>query len=365
MQFITLFQNLPMFSDAPHLVFWEMTKACPLTCLHCRANSLTSRLPDELTTEEAKNFLRELPPRTVVIFTGGDPLIRDDLIELISFSRSLGLIPSVAPAPSKSLIEKIDLLKKAGASSISISIDGATSETHDKLRGYGNFNYAIQSAKRGVEVGLGVQINTVIWRESFTELPRMVKLLKELGVKVWEVFFLIPVGRGKYSLDIDYSNYMDVIQFLVDVTTYGIAVRTVEAPFFRRALLERSEGKTYESPTYIKMINELRSLQGNPINPPQKSTLPTRDGSGIIFISYNGDVYPSGFLPLRLGNIREKSLLSIYRENPILKKIREEKMGGRCGKCEFSIICGGSRARAYTLSKDPFAEDPLCPYFTT
>ena len=348
------------FERAPHLVFWEMTKACPLACKHCRADAIEKPLPGELTTEEGKRLLEDLARfgKVVVVFTGGDPLMRKDLFELLAYAKDLGLITSIAPAPSPLLTgEVIRKLKEVGVSYMSISLDGAEPKTHDWLRGFSSYRYAIEGIKKGLEAGINVQVNTVVWRGSYPELPRIVKLLKDLKVKVWEVFFLIPVGRGTVELDIPREAYREVVEFLVEVTRYDMVVRTVEGPFFRRAKLEYS-GTNLNN----RLVRELRELLGEPVKEVDKSFLPTRDGAGILFVSYDGYVYPSGFLPLPLGNVRERSIVEIYRDNEVLKKIRQGKIGGKCGTCKYLDVCGGSRARAYAVYNDPLAEDPACPY---
>ncbi|MEM0092536.1 MAG: TIGR04053 family radical SAM/SPASM domain-containing protein [Saccharolobus sp.] len=348
------------FSEKPHLVFWELTKACPLACLHCRANAIEKPLPNELSTEESKRLLEDIARfgRIVIVFTGGDPLSRSDIFELISYAKSLGLITSIAPAPSKRLNEDtIKEIKKSGVSHMSISLDGANKETHNKLRGYNSYEYAINGIKLGIKEGLNVQVNTVVWKGSYPELPKMVKLLLDLGVKIWEVFFLIYTGRAVKELDIPLDKYKNVIEFLVEAERYGLNIRTVEAPFFRRAKLEGVRGNN-------ELIIKLREILGEPKENGNnnKKIIPTRDGDGIIFISYDGNVYPSGFLPIPLGNVREKSIVEIYRESELLKKIRASEFKGKCGICSYKNICGGSRARAYTFYQDPLAEDPACPY---
>jgi radical SAM protein len=353
-------QHSERFGRAPLIVFWEMTKACPLACKHCRADAIEKPLPGELTTQEGKKLLEDIAQfgKAIVVFTGGDPLMRGDLFELIDYARGLGLIPSVAPAPSPRLTkEVIKRFKEAGVRYMSISLDGAEPKTHDWLRGLTSYKYAIEGIKSGSEVGLGVQVNTVVWKGSYPELPRIVKLLKDLGVKVWEVFYLIPVGRGTLELDIPKEAYKEVTEFLVEVTRYDIVVRTVEAPFFRRAKLEYS-GTNLNN----RLVQELRRLLGEPVKEVDKSFVPTMDGAGILFVSYDGDVYPSGFLPLKLGNVRERSIVDIYKNNEVLVKIRQGKLGGKCGTCSYANVCGGSRARAYAVFNDPLAEDPACPY---
>ena len=347
------------FERAPHLIFWEVTKACPLACKHCRANAIPSPLPGELTTQEGKKLLEDIASfgKVVIVFTGGDPLSREDIFELMEFAKSLGLITSIAPAPSPKLNEETMKILRNLVSFMSISLDGAKPETHDWLRGFGNYKFAIQGIKLGLKFGINTQVNTLVWKRSYDELPDIVKLLKDLGIKVWEVFFLIPVGRGTKELDIEREQYKNVINFLVEVTRYDMIVRTVEAPFFRRAKLEYS-GTDFHNPLVIR----LRQLLGEPVKEVDKSIIPTRDGSGVLFIAYNGDVYPSGFLPLKLGNVRNENIVKIYRESEILNMIRNAKLKGKCGVCSYKEICGGSRARAYAVFGDPLAEDPACPY---
>ncbi|MFP3232316.1 MAG: TIGR04053 family radical SAM/SPASM domain-containing protein [Sulfolobaceae archaeon] len=348
------------FEKSPHLIFWEVTKACPLTCKHCRANSISSPLPDELSTEEGKKLLEEIAEfgKVVIVFTGGDPLLRKDIFELLTYAKSLGLVTSIAPAPSHLLSSETIEKLRGILSYMSISLDGAQPQTHDWLRGLGSYKYAIKGIETALRYGINIQVNTLVWKRNYEELPEIVKLLKDLGVKVWEVFFLIPVGRGTAELDIPRERYREVIEFLVEVTRYDLVVRTVEAPFFRRAKLEYSEDITTVNPLIIK----LRKMLGEPMKGVDKSVIPTRDGSGVLFIAYNGDIYPSGFLPIRLGNVRTDNIVKIYRESELLNMIKLGKLKGKCGTCNYNGICGGSRARAYAVYKDSLAEDPACYY---
>jgi len=356
------------FYDAPLLVFWESTKACPLACRHCRADAILKPLPGELNTDEGKRLIDQVAdfgsPKPMLIITGGDPLMRNDLFELVDYAKSVGVPVSLAPAVSNNLNDEVlKLIKNSGVKTISISLDGARPETHDELRGVsGSFSQTIEVVKKAVEVGVNVQINTVVWRKSLEELPDVVALLQKLGVRVWEVFFLIVTGRAREELDISPEEYEAVVHFLVDVSKYGFQVRTVEAPFYRRAKLERLEGRLYSNPLYEKLAAALRERLGEPIRGVDSTIVPTRDGFGIIFVAYDGTVYPSGFLPYPLGNVRRRSLVEIYREHPLLVKMRSGELRGRCGRCRYREICGGSRARAYAYFKDPLAEDPACIY---
>ncbi|MEM0481413.1 MAG: TIGR04053 family radical SAM/SPASM domain-containing protein [Nitrososphaerota archaeon] len=356
------------FHEAPLLVFWESTKACPLACKHCRADAILKPLPGELTTSEGKLLIEQVAafghPSPFLVITGGDPLMRKDLFELIDYANSYGVPVAVSPAVSSNLSDEIlNRLKEAGVRSISISLDGATAETHEEMRQTpGNFGATVEAISRAVKAGLVVQVNTVIWRKNLRELPMIVKLITDLGVRIWEVFFLIVTGRAVKELDITPQEYEDVVQFLVDVSRYGLQLRTVEAPFYRRAMLERANGAKYEGPLYNELVDRLHSLMGDPKRGPAQTITPTRDGFGIVFVSHNGIVYPSGFLPFPLGNIRVRNLVEIYRMHPLLVKMRQGLFTGRCGVCEYKSICGGSRARAYAECGDPLATDPACIY---
>lgn len=359
------------FHEAPLLVFWESTKACPLACKHCRADAILKPLPGELTTQEGKRLIEQVAqfgdPKPLLIITGGDPLMRADLFELVDYANSLSVPVSLAPAVSPNLTpEVMKEMKQAGVKSVSISLDGAFPETHDELRGVpGSYKETVTAIRTAVEIGLPVQVNTVVWRKSLGELPDVAYLLKNLGVKIWEVFFLIVTGRAREELDITPEEYEAAVQFLVDVSTYGFQVRTVEAPFYRRAKLERMEGKVYDHPLHLQLVDRLRKLLGPPTRGVDPTIVPTRDGFGIIFVAYDGTVHPSGFLPYPLGNVRRQSLVEIYRNHPLLQKMRRGEFGGRCGVCRYKDICGGSRARAFAYYKDPLAEDPACIYKPT
>ena len=356
------------FHEAPLIVFWESTKACPLACKHCRADAIFKPLPGELTTAEGKRLIEQVAefgdPKPLLVITGGDPLMRPDLFELVDYANMLGVPVSLAPAVSPNLTEEtLKEFKTHGVKSISISLDGARPETHDELRGVpGSFHDTVKAIKTALEVGMPVQVNTVVWRKSLPELPEVAKLLRDLGVRVWEVFFLIVTGRAREELDITPEDYEAAVQFLVDVSTYGFQVRTVEAPFYRRAKLERLEGKTYNHSLYRELTERLRKYLGSPTRGVDPTIVPTRDGFGIIFVGYDGTVTPSGFLPYPLGNVRRQSLVEIYRKHPLLLRMRNGEFGGRCGVCRYRDICGGSRARAYAYFGDPLAEDPACIY---
>lgn len=361
---------LERFESSPLLVFWETTKACPLACRHCRAMAIPNRLPGELTTHEGFKLIEDVAsfgvPKPLLILTGGDPLCRPDLLKFISKAGELGVPVAVSPAVSPNLtIGVLSELKNHNVKMISISLDGAAPETHEYIRQVnGSFKATVEAIKSSVELGLRVQVNTVVWSRNLLELPRIAALLRRLGVTVWEVFFLIITGRAAAELDILPEEYEAVLQFLLDVSARGLQVRTVEAPFFRRLKIE---GRALLSQDYSHLYKLLSRETELLLGPPKqhdvdRAFIPTRDGNGVIFVAYNGDVYPSGFLPVNLGNVRKKSLVEIYRNHPLLLSMRKGMFKGRCGICRYRLVCGGSRARAFSSTGDLLESDPACVY---
>ncbi len=369
------------FNERPILVFWELTKACKLKCKHCRAEAIPEPLPGELTLQEGLKLLEDIrrfgKPYPVLILTGGDPLMREDLEEIMRYAKDLGIRMGIAPAVTDLLNNYVlSLFRRYGIRFISISLDG-TSKTHDYIRGIeGHFERTVRVLRELVGSEWTVQVNTLVSRDSVMDLPHIFKLISDLGIGIWELFFLIKVGRGIELGDLSPQEYEDVVNFLYEVSRYGIEVRTVEAPFFRRVMQVRSSSGDVSKedyiestalryglgPLYVKLTSELFKLMGPPEGEPRLRSAYTRDGYGIIFVAYNGDVYPSGFAPLKLGNVKVDSLVDIYRESEVLRKIRRAEFKGRCGICEFRYICGGSRARALAIKGDILEEDPACVY---
>ena len=367
----------PSFDRAPRLVFWEMTKACPLACVHCRATAQRRPAPGELTTEEGRALIEELAeeprPRPVLILTGGDCMQRPDLFELTRYAQSLGVPLAISPSVSPSLSPAtLSWLYGNGVRVASLSLDGANEVTHEAIRQVpGHFEATIGAIGLLHEQGLQVQINSAVMSANVHELADIAALLVHHGVRTWEVFFVIAVGRGETVSEIEPDQYEDVCHFLVDAAQYGMTVRTVEAPFFRRVRDWRSKRSDPGldpavefglGPLYAELRLRLRQLLGEPRSEVLAPTSGTRDGKGIVFVAHDGQVYPAGFLPLPLGSVREHPVLSIYRESSVLVAIRNGEFSGRCGRCEYANECGGSRARAYATTGDPLAEDPACSY---
>jgi radical SAM protein len=360
----------------PLIVFWESTKACLLSCIHCRAEAIMKPLPGELSRGEAYKlveYVREFgAPYPLLVVTGGDPLMRDDLWDVVHYALDHGvrvsLAPSVTPLLSSDTVKRI---ADSGISAVSISLDSPNPEVHDSIRGYrGVWDRTVRIIRELLDHGVRVQVNTVVMRPTVEGLPRMVQLLRKLDVSVWEVFYLIRVGRAQEKLDLTPGEWEDVSHFLYEASKYDLTIRTVEGPMFRRVTIARrlAEEQGLDpsifklGPTYRRLVEELRSLMGPPGSEAGAQTIGTRDGRGVVFVAYNGDVYPSGFLPVKAGNIRISSLKEVYLESRLFKELRAGNFKGRCGVCEFKDICGGSRARAYSIYNDPLAEDPACPY---
>jgi radical SAM protein len=362
------------FDDRPLLVLWETTKACELACHHCRANAQPGPGADDLTTGEAIAMLDGLAalgsPRPICILTGGDCLSRSDLYDITSHAAAACVPVAVAPSVTSKLNRTaMRELASLGVRTASLSLDGASPSTHDTLRGVeGHFDVTLRRIRELKECGFKVQVNTTVMESNLDELSDVAVLLHDLGVDVWEVFFLISTGRGIDVAGTTAAQNEDVCHFLVDASQYGMLVRTVEAPFFRRVVHERREAgaaiqveRTFDlGDLYVALRDRLRFKLGPPRIPVRAPSAATRDGKGIVFVAANGDVYPSGFMPLRVGSVRERQLVDIYRDDPVLRSIRSAAFPGVCGACEYADLCGGSRARAYATSGDPLGDDPGC-----
>jgi radical SAM protein len=357
------------FSERPMLVFWETTRACELACRHCRASATPHPLPGELTRAEGLDLVDQVAalgrPYPILVLTGGDCLLRSDLFEIVARARSLGiptaLSPSVTPSLTPAVVARI---AAADVSAVSISLDGATAATHEGVRGIpGHFAKTVRAIRDLVDAGLTVQVNTTVMRSTAEELADVAKICVDVGARVWEVFFLVHVGRGASEDELTPAEHDEVCHFLYEASCYGVTVRTVEAPFFRRVVVGRRDGgRPGSGPLYTGLAGRLATLLGEPTSPPGAHTASTRDGKGIVFVAHDGEVYPAGFLPLSLGSVRERGLAEIYRDDERLRAVRAATFTGRCGRCGYADLCGGSRARAYAASGDLLAEDPACPY---
>lgn len=343
-----------LYEAAPARVYWELTRACDLACRHCRAEAQRGRAPDELTTTECERVLDALArppaPKPHVIFTGGDPLARPDLVTLVRAAVARGLPVSVAPSATVGIThEVVRELKEAGVSAMSLSLDGPTAAHHDALRGVlGCFGWTLAGAQRIVAAGIPLQINTLVTAETEPLLEDTAKVVTRLGAARWSLFFLVAVGRGRVLSPVDAVTCERRLRWLAaNAERWPFVASTTEAPHYRRVVIQRMRAAG-------RSAGDIAAAgRGWGI----------RDGNGIMFISAGGDVMPSGFLPLVAGNVRRASPLDVYRDAPIFRGLRNPALlRGRCGACEFRALCGGSRARAWAATGDAFDEDPLCSW---
>lgn len=339
------------------LIYWEMTRACDLACRHCRAEAAATADPMELTEAEGRQMITDAlsfgAPLPQFVFTGGDPFKRADLFRLIEHARLSGFGVSLAPSGTPLLTrERVQQLAAIGIDAMSLSFDGATAERHDAFRGVpGCFDLTVRAAGWIREAGLPLQINTLVTRETMEDLPALAQLLVHIGITRWSLFFLISVGRGRRGLtEVTPLEAERLSNWLYDLSrTAPYAVKTTEAMHFRRVAVKRMRARGMDAQQIART--------------PLGRGFGIRDGNGIMFVSHRGEVYPSGFLPLHVGNVRYENIASIYQGNPVFQQLRDVRLfKGKCGVCPFLSICGGSRARAYAVTGDYLAEDPLCAY---
>jgi radical SAM protein len=376
---------MPMFDIAkkPFIIFWELTRACKLACKHCRAKAQRDRHPEELTTEQAYDVVEQVrsfgDPYPLIVITGGDPLMRDDVFDIIEYAVSRGVRTAIAFSGTDIGRKSIEKLKSAGISRIAISLDASTAEIHDSFRGVrGTFDVSIEILKASMDVGIPVQINTTVTTRNIRDLPDIAKLALRYNVALWDVFFVVPTGRAKAEFMPSSQEFEDILNWLYDVTKLGLNVKSSAATHFRRIELQREKGIKNVSDLYHTLRDELKELERSRdeegiivsggrgrslVRDGIRRMMGVTDGRGMLFISHVGEVYPSGFLPLVAGNIKETTLSKIYNESKIFRELKNPDMlKGKCGMCEFRRICGGSRARAYAMNGDYLAEEPRCIY---
>jgi radical SAM protein len=368
-------------NERPFMIIWETTQACDLACRHCRAEAQPELDPNSLTFGEAKRLLDQAQsfgkPSPIFIFTGGDPFKRTDLFDLVSYASEIGLAAAVSPSGTPLLNrENLVKLKVAGAKAISLSIDASTAERHDDFRQVpGSFALTVNGWQIAREIGLKLQVNTTVTRYNLTDLAQLFRLVQTLGAMTWSLFFLVPTGRGLESDEISPTEYEAVMHFLYDVSKY-ISAKPTEGHHYKRVVLQRSileeKGLPLEEyialhPIYYQLKAELAQIVAeNELKPRptiRRTPMHINAGNGFVFISHLGDVYPSGFMPVKAGNVREQSLVEVYRNASLFQALRDpSQLEGRCGFCEFSGVCGGSRSRAYAMTGNPMAEEPFCTY---
>jgi radical SAM protein len=342
------------FNQSPLLVIWEVTQACDLACVHCRASAQPQRNPEELTTDEGRQLLEEVKRfgNPLMVFTGGDPLKRPDLHDLVRHSVSLGLRTNVTPSATPLLTaDAIDQFKSCGISRMAISLDGPDAPTHDSFRQVdGTYDCAIFALRHARDIGLDTQVQTTVTRRNLTKLGQIAEIVAEAQSKMWSLFFLVTTGRALEEDDLTSEEYEKVFEFLYEISKVApFEVKTTEGLHYRRYIAQR-----------LKAEHGGRGgINGRLL----WRTTAVSDGRGFVFVSHTGEIYPSGFLPVSGGNVRRDSLVDVYQNSSLFRILREPSAKvGKCSYCEYSKICGGSRARAYALTGNYLEADPRCCY---
>ncbi|HEY3391153.1 MAG TPA: TIGR04053 family radical SAM/SPASM domain-containing protein [Lacipirellulaceae bacterium] len=342
------------YSQSPLLVFFEVTRACDLVCDHCRACAQSEPASNELSTQQAIQLIDELtefgsPP--MLVLTGGDPLKRSDIFDLVQYAVSRRLNVSITPSATP-LVTPAALyrLRRAGISRLAVSIDGADSQTHDTRRGVaGSFDRTLRILGDAYAEGIPAQVNTTITPQNANQIDRMADLLAEQRIVMWSVFFLVPTGRAFFSPRLSAEQCEDAFKRLWRQSkrqTY--AIKTTAAPHYRR---------------FVKQRETKERNAGSRAGPLTYAPLGLNDGNGVMFISHCGDIYPSGFMPIFCGRFPNAHLVRVYQDSPLFRGLRNtDRLQGKCKICEFRNVCGGSRARAYAVTGNPYSEEPDCAY---
>ncbi len=339
------------------LVAWEVTRSCNLNCRHCRAAAEKGPYSGELSTDECEKLLITIAgfSHPIIILTGGEPMLRPDIYHIAEFGTSLGLRMVMAPCGKLLTEDTCKRLLASGIRRISLSIDGATAQTHDSFRRVkGAFDSVMEGIRAARETGLEFQINTTVTKLNIDELPDIFDLAIRLGAVSFHPFLLVPTGRGKELADQEIApeEYERVLTWIYDHrATVGMSLKPTCAPQYYR-ILRQNERKAGRS-----VAPETHGLDA--------MTKGCLGGQGFAFISHVGVVQICGFLDVAAGNLRENGFdfRSVWENSPLFRDMRDlDKYHGRCGRCEFRRVCGGCRARAYAATGDYLAEEPYCVY---
>ena len=359
------------YDDNPFIVIWELTRACELKCLHCRAEAQFRRDPRELSFEQGKALIDDIKTmgNAMLVFTGGDPLMRPDVFDIAKYAIDKGVRVSMTPSATPNVTkEAMQTAKDIGLSRWAFSLDGPTAEIHDHFRGTsGSFDLTMNAINYLNELEMPLQINTVVSNYNLHALDEMAALVRELNCVLWSVFFLVPTGRGQTKDMISPAEHEKVFRWLYKLSKeVDFDIKTTAAQHYRRVVIQ-SKQREHKKEGYgevpIQYQQALMNGTTGTINGLGRAPKGVNDGNGFIFVSHTGDVYPSGLLPVKVGSVKEEKLSEIYRNSPILKDLRNpDKYKGKCGVCEFRNVCGGSRSRAYAMTGDYMESEPYCVY---
>ncbi|MFV1859629.1 MAG: TIGR04053 family radical SAM/SPASM domain-containing protein [Anaerolineales bacterium] len=351
------------FDLAPFTIAWEVTRACAFACVHCRADAIPQRDPLELSTEEGYQLVDRFAEfgSPILIFTGGDPMMRRDLFDLIAYAAEKGLRCSLTPtATALPTLERLQKAKEAGIRRIALSLDAPDRKVHDEFRKVdGSWQRTMDILHRAKDTGLSVQVNTTVTKFNLDLLPDMVPFIEEVGAVQWSVFFLVPTGRAQAKTMISPEDHERVFHWLYELSREApFDIKATAAPMYRRVAIERRKQEAGAGGEVTFQGAGFQYADG--LHRPRKGV---NDGNGFLFISHIGEIQPSGFLPITAGHVREDDVVDVYRNHPMFKALRDpSKFKGKCGVCEFRDLCGGQRGRAYGLTGDYLETDPACVY---
>lgn len=358
------------YNENPFIVIWELTRACALKCLHCRAKAQYHRDPRELSFEEGKKLIDDIYEMNnpMLVFTGGDPLERPDVFDIAEYAVNKGVRVSMTPSATPNVTkEAMQKAKDVGLARWAFSIDGHCAEVHDHFRGTsGSFDLTMNAIKYLHELDMPLQINTVISKYNVDYLDEMAEMVENLNCVLWSVFFLVPTGRGKQTDMISPAEHERVLRWLYKLSKrVPFDIKTTAAQHYRRVVIQgKMREHTGKSDTdHIFYEDALMNGKTGQIDGLGRAPKGVNDGNGFVFISHIGDVYPSGLLPIKAGNVRQTPLSTIYRESEVFQNLRNpDKYKGKCGVCEFRFVCGGSRSRAFNVTGDYMESEPYCVY---
>jgi radical SAM protein len=350
----------PAFSRAPFLVIWEVTRACALACVHCRADAIARRDPRELSTAEGLALIDQIgafgSPAPLLVLTGGDPMRRPDLATFVRHAADSGLTVALTPSGTAAATRaRLAELRDAGLSRVAVSLDGPDAASHDAFRRVrGSYDWTMRIINEAVDLGLPLQINTTISRLTLPTLDSMAARVGQLPVTLWALFFLVQIGRGVSLEQVTPDECERVLNYLYDLSlTAPFGIKTTEAPHYQRVVRQREAQRRREGlPTLaVERRRQLRAPRS------------VNDGNGFVFVDHLGNICPSGFLPMPRGNVRTARLRDVYCDDEAFRRLRNaDILAGKCGRCEFREVCGGSRSRSFAATGALMASDPLCVY---
>ncbi len=351
------------FNLAPFTIAWEVTRACAYACVHCRADAMHTPDPRELNTEESLRLIDRLVDfgSPILIFTGGDPMMRKDLAQLIGYATQKGLRCSLTPtATALPTLERLEKVRDAGIRRIALSLDAPRPEIHDSFRKVpGSWQRTLDILHRAQSIGVSVQVNTTVARHNVDILEEMIPFIQEVGAVQWSLFFLVPTGRAQAASMISPEQHEQVFNWLYELSQKApFDIKSTAAPMYRRVAIERKRAEQGSDRPVTFQGAGFQYADG--LNRPTKGV---NDGNGFLFISHVGDIQPSGFLPITAGNVRQDDVVNVYRSAPLFTDLRDtSKLKGRCGVCAYRDVCGGQRGRAFGITGDYLESDPACVY---